>query len=266
MLQILFRPKEGWAQIATEPGGIVQAIVPYGIVMTLLPVLAGMALTAVFTIGASFLSAFLTKGQTVSYLPMLVSSAVTGAMIFAGITAMQVLLAGLMTLIAPHLGGRTNWALATRLLVYAATPLAVTGLFAIIPVVGWLAFVLGIVHYVYVFYLGLDPLFAMKDPAKRIIMMVVTFFVALAFGIVFTGVSAFASAKLVNPLTLNTVASDSTGTPEEIEAHAAAMRGDYEKALKAIAPEIEAMRKAAETAEAEAKAAGYEVPKEVVGE
>jgi hypothetical protein len=94
--------------------------------------------------------------------------------------------------VAPSFGGRRDFESALKLVVYAATPIWLAGVFLLIPGLGFLA-ILGL-YAIYLLWIGIPPL--MRAPQDRalvytVVVILCVFVVAALFGIVVSLVVGF---------------------------------------------------------------------------
>jgi hypothetical protein len=94
--------------------------------------------------------------------------------------------------VAPSFGGRRDFESALKLVVYAATPLWLAGVFLLIPGLGFLA-ILGL-YAIYLLWIGIPPL--MRAPQDRalvytVVVILCVFVVVALFGIVVSLVVGF---------------------------------------------------------------------------
>jgi hypothetical protein len=90
-------------------------------------------------------------------------------------------------LLAPSFDGQKNLNQALKLTAYAMTAAWVAGIFAIIPVLGWLLSLLGGLYSLYLFYLGVPLL--MKVPAAKavgytVVVVITAIIISLIFGMI----------------------------------------------------------------------------------
>lgn len=172
---ILMRPRPEWERIDHEPASTGGLITGYAAILALLPllgtVLAGLLFGGVFGLSWFLVSAI------VAYV---VSLAVLFAMIF------------ITRALAPNFGGVGSEAAAAKLLIFAATPIWVAGIFNFIPGLNLLVMLAGFGFAAYLLYLGSS--IVMKVPADRAaaftaIVMIVWFLIGAVVGAVLTGIA-----------------------------------------------------------------------------
>jgi hypothetical protein len=195
-MQVMFRPNEAWTQISTEPGGVLDLFFPYGAVMALLPTLAFGLVTVLIGLGTTLL----TGGRGGALFGVLTGAAVSTASVFIGAIVMNLLSAVAVTLLTPYFGGQRNWLLACRLVVYAQTPACLLALVGFIPLLGQLGLLLGILHTIYLLYLGLDRLLGCKNVSSRILFLVALLGLNLLLGFTVSAAGAKMASRIVKPV------------------------------------------------------------------
>ena len=96
--------------------------------------------------------------------------------------------------ITPSFNGKQDMVQATKLMVYAGTPVWVAGLVSWIPILGWLVSLAAIAYTVYLIYLGVKPVLSVPDD-KVAGMTVVTVLIYIVTSII---VSMVIGAALVS--------------------------------------------------------------------
>lgn len=153
---ILMKPAAEWEVIASEPatvGGLIKGyaailfLIPFGI--TLLWTLLASSMFGAYA-GAAIVSVALVR-FFVSYLLGL---------------ALIVALAHAIVAIAPSFNGKQDLIQSTKLIVYSGTAAWVSSIGLIIPFLGILIALVGIVYSLYLLYLGVRPLLAV--PADKV--------------------------------------------------------------------------------------------------
>jgi hypothetical protein len=145
---ILLTPKSEWLVIERESGDPAFLFMNYVAILAAIPALCGfigLSLIGIVGIGAGLVFAI------VQYLLAFVFAYVLGLIIDA---------------LAPTFEAQKNPANALKLAVYSMTPGWVAGIFLLIPVVGFLAFILGLYGF-YLLWVGLPLL--MKGPEEKAI-------------------------------------------------------------------------------------------------
>jgi hypothetical protein len=130
---ILFCPGAVWPIIVVEEGGLKEALIPYTLVVGLIPMIIGSVLAS--TIWGVFNSLVGASMRVWSFPAVLFSNLHYFVYGLFGILA----LAKVVELVAPSFGLRQSWVLSTRVLVYASTPSYLVAVIGWLPVFGWLA-------------------------------------------------------------------------------------------------------------------------------
>ena len=169
---ILLTPKSEWLVIERESGDPVFLFTNYVAILAAIPAVCGfigLSLIGVVGIGAGLVFAI------VQYLLAFVTAYVLGLIIDA---------------LAPTFDAQKNPPNALKLAVYSMTPGWVAGIFLLIPVLGFLAFILGLYGF-YLLWVGLPPL--MKGPEEKAIVytaatvlcaIVISFVIRLVVGLI----------------------------------------------------------------------------------
>ena len=155
---IIITPKTEWDVVAAESTTVQQIIVGY-----VLP-LAGAAAIASF-IGSSIFMGFFGARLGIGF-------ALVTAIIQVIMAVVSVFVLGfIVDALAPTFGGQKSFIQAVKVVAYSYTAAWVFGLLAIIPVLGWLAAVVGGLYGLYLLYLGLPKL--MRSPEEKAVGYVV---------------------------------------------------------------------------------------------
>lgn len=153
---ILLTPKTEWPVIAAETTSQKDLMLGY-----VLPLAAFAAVMA-------FLSSYVVSMMFGSFLHMGIMWALVGALyrfIMAFVTV--VVMAFIVDALAPSFGGTKNMQQATKVVAYAFTAAWVGSVFTIIPILGWLLYIIAALYCLYLLYLGLPVL--MKNPEDKTI-------------------------------------------------------------------------------------------------
>src|SRR3990172_13361752 len=169
---ILLQPKTEWAAIEPEQTDPKTLYTSYIVILALIPAVAGL-------IGAFFSASRIGVGVILG--AAIMQYVLTLVMVFV--------VAFIADALAPSFDGQKNLNQALKLTAYAMTAAWVAGVFAILPVLGWLLVLLGSLYSLYLFYLGVPAL--MKVPEQKVIGYTVVFVVvALVIGIVIGTINA----------------------------------------------------------------------------
>ena len=138
---ILLTPKTEWPIIAAEPA-TTGTLMTYAAILGLIPLaaslLGGLLFTSSLGLGFNFI----------------LISGLVGYAIGLGI----LFLMGIITAaLAPSFDGQNVQISGLKLIVYAATPVYVAGILAIIPGLGAIASIIGLAYGIYLIYLGAGP-------------------------------------------------------------------------------------------------------------
>ena len=186
---MIVTPKTEWDVVAAEPTQPGQVVTGY-----VLPLAAAYAV-------ASFVGMALIMG-------MLGGAMGIGASLVAAIWALAMavvsvfVLAFIIDALAPTFGGTKSFAQAVKVAAYSYTPVWVFGLLTIIPVLGWIAVLIGSLYALYLLYLGLPRV--MRAPQEKavpytvvvIVAAIVLWLVLSAIGAAVTGMGAYRAASV----------------------------------------------------------------------
>jgi hypothetical protein len=162
---LLFDPKREWSLIAGEPADAVWLYRNFILIVAAIP---SAALLLRFTIAAA---------------PVLGLGAAATRYIVA--LAMPVAAAVVIEQLAPRFQSRGNTATALKLVAYSAAPVWVAGVFALLPMLGGTATLVGILYGIYLFALGLPRI--LHTPREQLVpFMLVCAILLLVINAVFT--------------------------------------------------------------------------------
>jgi hypothetical protein len=161
---ILVDPKAEWPQIRREPGEIVYLFANYVAVLAAIPAICGWI--AWIVVGAPFIT-----GVVVTVIRYLLS--------FVSVY----LVALIIDALAPTFDAEKNYDNALKLAVYSATPFWLSGIFSLIPVLGFVR-ILALVYSAYLLWLGISPLIRSPDD-KALAYTGAIAGCALAIGVIF---------------------------------------------------------------------------------
>ena len=161
---ILVDPKAEWPRIKHEPGDVVYLFANYVAVLAAIPAICGWI--AWIVVGAPVIT-----GVVITLIRYLLS--------FVSVY----LVALIIDALAPTFDADKNFDNALKLAVYSATPFWLSGIFSLIPVLGFVR-VLALVYAAYLLWLGIPAL--MRSPPDKSIGYTGTIAAcALAIGVVF---------------------------------------------------------------------------------
>ncbi len=150
--KILLQPSSEWPVIEQEQTDPQSLYRGYIAILALIPAIAGLISRAFI---ASFFGVRMGMGAALGF--TVVGYVLSLVMVFV--------VAFIADTLAPNFGGRKNLVQALKLTAYAMTASWVAGVLVIVPVLGWLASLLGALYSLYLFYLGVPAL--MKVPAQK---------------------------------------------------------------------------------------------------
>jgi hypothetical protein len=184
---VLLQPKTEWAAIEPEQTDPRKLYTRYIAVVAIIPAVVSLIAMAVFVgpfgvrvgLGAALASA-------------VVQYALSLVMVFV--------LAFIADILAPSFDGRRNLNQALKLTAYAMTAVWVTGVFVIVPGVGWLLSFLGIVYSLYLFFLGTPVL--MKVPEQKaigytVVVVMAAIIVSITIGMISASILRMGPASMV---------------------------------------------------------------------
>ena len=158
---MILTPKTEWDVVAAEPTPPAQVVTGY-----VLPLAAAYAL-------ASFIGLAVFAGLLGGFAG--VGTALIGAIYHLVMAIVSVLVLGfIIDALAPTFSGTKSFDQAIKVAAYSYTPVWVFGLLTIIPILGWLAVLVGVIYALYLLYLGLPRLMrAPQDKAVPYIVVVI---------------------------------------------------------------------------------------------
>ncbi|HET7557565.1 MAG TPA: Yip1 family protein [Rhodanobacteraceae bacterium] len=238
---MLFTPKSEWATVAGEADSIRGLYVGYIMILAALPAIAGFIKGSLIGYGAF--------GITVRT-PII--SGVIGMVIgYALGLVVAYIMALIIDALAPTFGGQKNQVQALKTAAYAWTAAWVAGIATIIPWLGILIILAGVVYSIYLLYLGLPH--TMKCPPEKaagytavsvIIGVVLSWIVSLIVGVV-VGAAVLGGAATVGGVNLQgSNGTNVTVDPDSALGKLAAMGRQADQASK----EMEAAQKSGDQA------------------
>jgi len=172
---IIVSPKTEWDIIQQEETTPANLLLSYVAILALIPAIAGIigqSVVGITLLGTSF------------HMPItwsIIGAVVQYILAFVGVY----IVAFVADALAPSFGGQKNSIQAMKGVVFSYTPMWIAGIFAIIPILGWLA-ILGLYGF-YLLYLGLPKL--MNVPQERALgYLVVVIVVAIIVYFIFGGI------------------------------------------------------------------------------
>jgi Yip1 domain len=166
---MILSPKTEWDVAAAEPTPPAQVVTGY-----VLPLAAAYALASF--IGTALIASFIGGAAGIGF-------ALVAAIYHLVMAVVMVFVMGfIIDALAPTFAGTKNFNQAVKVSAYAYTPVWVFGLLTIIPFLGWLAVLVGVIYSLYLLYLGLPRL--MRSPEDKSVPYVVVIIVcAIVLGI-----------------------------------------------------------------------------------
>lgn len=151
---VILRPKLEWPVIEAERATVKSIFVPYAVILTAIGPVAELIGSQLFPV----------RLFGVVYRPD-IFSAMVQAVVGWGLALLAVFLVSLIIDgLAPSFGGTKDRVQATKVAVYAMTPVWVAAIFNLLPSIAWLGGLLGLYGF-YLLYLGLPGL--MKAPQDK---------------------------------------------------------------------------------------------------
>jgi hypothetical protein len=154
---ILLRPSQTWDVIEAEPANISDLFKFYVAPLAAVPAVCGLVGVLMFGDGV----------MDVAYRPGFVAAVAEAVVSYVLTLAGVYILARVVDGLAPNFGGVRDPLQAFKVAAYAGTAAWVAGVFNLIPVLGWLAGMIGGLYSLYLLYLGLPKL--MKAPTERVL-------------------------------------------------------------------------------------------------
>lgn len=154
---IIMTPAAEWDRIDGEPATVKGLYLGYVCILAAIPAVCGIIGALLFGMAALGVAG-----------PLFLIPAVVGAIIsYIGALISVAVIALVMDALAPSFGATKNQVQAFKVASYAFTPAWVAGVFAIIPMLGWLVMLIGGIYSLYVLYLGQPKL--MRAPQDKAI-------------------------------------------------------------------------------------------------
>lgn len=154
---LLMTPKTEWPVIAAEPATISSIYTKFIVVMAAVPAVIGFVKGSIIGYSIPFVG-------TTMRLPM--SMGITGMVVqYAAGLLGAFLFALIVDALAPTFGGQKNRVQALKAAAYTATPVYVASILQILPVLGAVAILAGLVYAIYQLYIALQA--TMKAPQDK---------------------------------------------------------------------------------------------------
>lgn len=153
---ILLSPKTEWPVVAAEPDTAIGIYTGYILLLAALPALCQFLKLAVFGYSVPFLgtmhvgTAFALEAAIRIYLSSLISCYVVALIVNA---------------LAPTFGGQKDSVQALKVVAYSYTASWIAGIAVLLPALGFLIMLVGLIYGIYLLYLGLPP--TMKCPPEK---------------------------------------------------------------------------------------------------
>lgn len=165
---ILLQPKSEWTVIEPEQTDPKTLYTTYIAILALIPAVATLISTAFL---ASFFGGRIGLGLVL----------IAAVMQYVLTLVMVFVVALIADVLAPSFDGQKNLNQALKLTAYSMTAAWVAGIFAIVPLLGWLLMIIGSLYSLYLFYLG-APLLMKVGSEKAIAYTVVVVIAAIVIG------------------------------------------------------------------------------------
>lgn len=157
---ILLTPKTEWNVVAGETATLGSLLTGYVLPLSLIPAAASVVGGLIFSrgmFGVGFLIATAVIGIVAAILGFVISSYVVDAF-------------------APTFKSEKNLGASAQLMAYSGTAIWVAGILNIIPFLGWIVVLAGVVYAIYLMYLGIGPV--KKTPEdQRVIYVIISILV-----------------------------------------------------------------------------------------
>jgi hypothetical protein len=153
---ILLTPKTEWPVIAAEPATTVGIYTGYILLLAALPALCQFIRLAVFGYSVPLL------GTMHISIPFAVEMAVR---LYLGSVIGCFLMALIVNALAPTFGGQKDSVQALKVVAYSYTASWIAGIAVLLPALGFLIMIVGLIYGIYLLYLGLPP--TMKCPPEK---------------------------------------------------------------------------------------------------
>lgn len=170
---ILITPKTEWEVIKNEQTTTADLFTKYAMILALIPVIA--TIIGFSLIGMSY-------GFAITFKWPIGSSLIYGIISYGlGLVAVYVV-AMIVDALAPSFGSTKNMDASLKVVVYSYTASYVAGIFMILPMLSWLALLVGLYSF-YLMYLGL--IIVKETPQDKVVgYLIVTVIIAIVFYIV----------------------------------------------------------------------------------
>jgi len=170
---ILITPKTEWEVIKNEQTTTADLFTKYAMILALIPVIA--TIIGFSLIGMSY-------GFGITFKWPIGSSLIYGIISYGlGLVAVYVV-AMIVDALAPSFGSTKNMDASLKVVVYSYTASYVAGIFMILPMLSWLALLVGLYSF-YLMYLGL--IIVKETPQDKVVgYLIVTVIIAIVFYIV----------------------------------------------------------------------------------
>jgi len=178
---IIFKPKEAWAAIDTEPATVQSIYVPYVVLLAAIGPVAQLIGGQIFGYGAF----------GVTFRPSLGSALVSALLSYGLALASVFVLSLIIDALAPNFGGQKNQVQALKVAAYSATAGWLAGIFGLIPALAILG-ILGL-YGLYLLYLGLPILMKVPEDKAAGYTIVVVIAAVVIFLIIGVIVASFAA-------------------------------------------------------------------------
>ena len=169
---ILLSPETEWDAIANEDASVVSLFTGYACIFALAPVI--MSIVSMSLVGTDDIGHVLVGAVFVYILELFCVW----------------LVAVILSAITPSFNGKQDLVQATKMMVYAATPVWIAGLVSWIPYIGWPLGFAALAYSIYLIYLGVTPV--LKVPEDKVagitVVTVLIYIVTLAIAAIIVSI------------------------------------------------------------------------------
>lgn len=184
---IVLSPEAEWTRIMTEETER-QSLIRYGITMTIIAYALLFALTFLFSMAIS------------TVIPFTAAHVMTSVIVqFALAVASIYVVPQILAAVAPSFGGENNGLNALKLYVFASTPAWLGTAVSVIPVIGWLAAIAGLIYAIYLFWKHFTQALSIPED-KKIGYLVVAILLLIVVNVVIGAIGSTV-ANMVSPVT-----------------------------------------------------------------
>lgn len=191
---ILISPKSEWAKIDAEPMTVGGIFTGWVLILAAIPALALLIGTQLFGINAGIMSFRISFGASLSMAVGQYISSVLGVFVLGFV----------IDALAPSFGGTRNQVQAMKVAAYSATAWMVAGIFMLLPPLGMIAVLIGLVYGLYLLYLGL-PMLMKVGADKAVVYLVVVILAAIVIGFILNMIVGAVTGPAMGPVAMSPV-------------------------------------------------------------